>query len=299
MKFFKNFYYKNEKLINNKGNYNSHVIPFFFNNKKMYIEYINSLDIIKKTNKTILYNYITKKFINYNKIIKKIYNKNDIIIIIYNSKNINNDLFYECLNTIKRNKTYIINTEQTSIFQVFENIKKLNQYIINKNNIYLCDYSFANINTLANNNIQSKLLEYQFNQDEICNLEKNIDIVTISFKNSSSKKRNCINLSLKNNFKNYLDIKGWGIKRDRLLFRSKILINIHYNSSYEIFEEIRCNRCIFNKIIVISEYSKDWKKFKYRHNMIFTDYDNIINKTKEVLNNYNYYYSLLFKNLKL
>ena len=150
-------------------------------------------------------------------------------LIVKKAKFIKGDIknFQHLSNTIKKNKTYILNTEQTSIALVFENIKKLNQYIINKNNIYLCDYSFANINILANNNIQSKLLEYQFNQDEICNLEKNIDIVTLSFKDSSSKKRNCINLLLKNNFKNYLDITGWGIKRDILLFRSKILINIH------------------------------------------------------------------------
>ena len=71
LKFFRKFYYKNE-IINKKGNYNSHIIPFYIS-KEFYIEYINSLDIIKKTNKTILYNYMRKYFINYNKIIKNIH----------------------------------------------------------------------------------------------------------------------------------------------------------------------------------------------------------------------------------
>ena len=175
--------------------------------------------------------------------------------------------------------------------------------VIDKNNcknITLCDYSYANMELLKNNNIKSMLLPYGIYKNEIYNFEKNIDISTISFKSKGNclSRRNHIYNLLINNFKDVVDIKGWGYERDNLLFRSKILINVHHSTDYTIFEEIRCNRCIFNKIIVISEYSYKWENFPLKEHMIFTDYDNIINKTKEVLNNYDYYYNLLFKNLK-
>ena len=33
------------------------------------------------------------------------------------------------------------------------------------------------------------------------------------------------------------------------------LLNIHYNPSYSTFESIRCDRLIFNKVIIFSEKS--------------------------------------------
>ena len=52
--------------------------------------------------------------------------------------------------------------------------------------------------------------------------------------------------------------------------------------NYNIFEEIRCNRCIYNDMIVISENSifSDKIKSKFNKNKIFCKYDDIINTIK-------------------
>lgn len=51
-------------------------------------------------------------------------------------------------------------------------------------------------------------------------------------------------------------LKGWGKERDNRLFKNAILINIHKDiSRFRVFEEIRCNRCLYNGMMVISEKS--------------------------------------------
>uniref|UniRef100_A0A6C0EIP9 Glycosyltransferase n=1 Tax=viral metagenome TaxID=1070528 RepID=A0A6C0EIP9_9ZZZZ len=288
-------------LIDNKSNYNIYILSYGIKGDSSYNlcnEYINSLDIVKKCNKLIFLKYHTKKnnIFNFKRALKSLGTPiNDKIIIIYNSSIDPNNMLLT-LNNFDYN-FIIINIEQVSRKIVLNNLLSIDKN--NCKNITLCDYSYANIELLKNNNIKSMLLPYGIYKNEIYNFEKNIDISTISFKSEEcvSRRSHIYNLLI-NNFKDVVDIKGWVYERDKLLFRSKILINVHHFTDYTIFEEIRCNRCIFNKIIVISEYSYKWENFPLKEHMIFTDYDNIINKTKEVLNNYDYYHNLLFKNLK-
>ena len=307
--YYYNRYFKITKIIksiNNKSNYKVYIFSYGLNGRSSYYlcnEYINSLDIVKKSSKLIFFIYPAKKnnIFNLKRSLNELKYMNisckDKIIIIYNPS-INP---YNML-SILSNLNYqfiVINTEQVSRNIIMNNLKLINNY--NSKYITLGDYSYANIDLLKNENIKSILLPYGINKEEICNFDKTIDISTISFKSKEKclNRRNNIYSLLKNNFSNYKDIKGWGYKRDKILFRSKILINIHYSEDYTIFEEIRCNRCIYNKVIVISEYSYNWENFPLKEHMIFTDYDNIIDKTQEVLNNYAYYYNLLFKDLKL
>ena len=48
-------------------------------------------------------------------------------------------------------------------------------------------------------------------------------------------------------------VAGWGQERDQELFKHKILVNIGLSHDRMIFEALRCYRCLFNKMIVISE----------------------------------------------
>ena len=77
------------------------------------------------------------------------------------------------------------------------------------------------------------------------------------------------------------------------LSQHKILINIGYDPSYKIFESIRCDRCIFNKMIVISEQKENIDLYGLKDYMIFEDYNKIVDKAIEVLNNYEFYYKKL------
>lgn len=75
---------------------------------------------------------------------------------------------------------------------------------------------------------------------------------------------------------------------------TKILINIHQTIYHHTFEEIRCLPALFNGVIVISEISPLHKLIPYNELIIWCEYDNIFEKTKEVLDNYEKYYSLIF-----
>jgi len=131
---------------------------------------------------------------------------------------------------------------------------------------------------------------------EIYNFEKIKNICFIGDLNSNHRKNILNNKRLINK----IDIIGrYGKNRDQLLFKYKILLNLHYDNNYNVLEELRINRCIFNKMIVISENSIDQNKYILKNNMIFSSYDKIIDTVIDVLDNYDYYYKKLFSKFNL
>jgi hypothetical protein len=91
----------------------------------------------------------------------------------------------------------------------------------------------------------------------------------------------------------------YGNTRDNILLRSKVLVNIHNAKDYLILEEIRITRCILNKVIVISEKSLEEENYPLINYVITCDYNNLVNKATEVLNNYDYYYKLIYENFDI
>ena len=81
-------------------------------------------------------------------------------------------------------------------------------------------------------------------------------------------------------------ISGWKKERDEKLFTYKILLNLCNEKDYKIFESLRCDRCIFNKMIVISDKKDDMYSYYLKDYIIFEDYNKIADKAIEVLNNY-------------
>lgn len=187
------------------------------------------------------------------------------------------------------NKIFIFNTEQLSRENELLRIQNID------NDINIIDYSLANIkyiNIIKNN--KALYLPYLVNTNKIYNYDKTNDIAIIG---SWSKYRNNILQQLSLNTKiNY--IKGFYNDRDDLLFRHKILVNVHYDTSYRIFEQWRCNRCILNKMIVITETSEDID-FELKEFIIECKYEDLVTTTMNVLQNYEYYYNILFKNFDI
>ena len=110
---------------------------------------------------------------------------------------------------------------------------------------------------------------------------------------------NKINENIKNSYSIGHPIL-YGKERDDILFRSKILVNIHHREKdYFILEEIRIIRCILNKVIVISENSLDHINFILYKYIIFVDYDKLVEKTMDVLINYDNYYNKIFKDFDI
>jgi hypothetical protein len=75
---------------------------------------------------------------------------------------------------------------------------------------------------------------------------------------------------------------------------TKVLINIHQTPHHDTFEELRCLPALQNGVIVVSEKSPLSHLVPYNELIIWSDYDNIINKTKEVLENYEEYHKKKF-----
>ena len=76
-------------------------------------------------------------------------------------------------------------------------------------------------------------------------------------------------------------------------------MNIHFGEDYTVFEEIRCNRCIFNKMIVISEKSVHMENYRLKKYMIECSIDEIPAMVETVLNDYDYYFNKLFLDFDL
>ena len=260
----------------------------------------------------LCYNHTLKYFIEYINSIKQIYNNIEIYQMIRNDKyydhltfdyvknNFNNKnlfIFVQGLPNIFLNQIqwhpffYVLNTEQNTRNNLF-----LHAILKLPNSIRIIDYSRENIRYLMNHNIFKNIIyiPYQVNSSEIYNYDKKYEIGMMTH---LSERRQTIfdNLKLRMPID---EISGFDLERDNYLFKHKILVNIHYNNGYSIFEQFRCNRCILNKMIVITETS-DLSEYELKDYVIMCDYNEIVDKCIEVLNNYDDYYDKLFGNFDL
>jgi hypothetical protein len=178
-------------------------------------------------------------------------------------------------------KYYLLNTEQLS----------KNEWIqrLISSNIKLADYSLANIQCMRRcfPTIDISYMPYMVNHAEIANYEKILDVACIMGCYGEYR------MNIINAIPNVCMVEGFGKERDHLLFRHKILVNVHFNEKFRIFEQMRCNRCVFNRMIVITEKSWDID-YELKPYIIECEYDEIVSMTKHVLENYNYYYHKLF-----
>lgn len=203
-------------------------------------------------------------------------------------KEIDDKLF----NYIENNNVYLINTEQLSSI--------INQQSINKypKQLNIIDYMSSNLK-YYDNKYTKYLLPYQINLNEIYNFDKQKDVGIIGVScNIPFNRQNVINLLKEQNI-NVDIITGWNNTRDIELFKYKIILNIGFHDSYKIMESFRCDRCVYNKIIVISDTKEDIHDYYLKDYIIYTNYQNIHDTTIEVLNNYDYYYNKLFSNFTL
>lgn len=228
------------------------------------------------------------KMIPFHRVTKLPLKNNDILIFI---RYIPKDL----LPFLAQKKHYLLNTEQLTrdsmVSSVFQDINK---------DTMILDYSKANIKLMSKipklTGRTIKYLPYQVNSKEIrsgLNGKKDLDVCIID--SPSPRRQTIINEIRK--LPNSRVIAGFGKSRDEILFRHKILVNIHAATDFNVFEQIRCNRCILNKMIVISEPNIDESlkcDFELQDYMIICPYEEIMNKVNEVLKNYDFFYHKLF-----
>lgn len=165
-------------------------------------------------------------------------------------------------------------------------------------NIKIIDYSEENLKYM-DKTYSSFFLPYQVNYSEIYNFKKDNNICIISDINNISKRRKYIVEKLKQHNINVDIISGFGKERYLKIFKYKIILNIGWSECYKIFESIRCDRCVYNKMIVISD-TKNYQSSHYLKDfIIFEEYEKIPNRVIHILQNYDTIYKNLFENFDI
>ncbi len=142
------------------------------------------------------------------------------------------------------------------------------------------------------------ILPYQLNDRENAEQDKIYDCAMIGM--NSDRRRNIYQQLLKRGVR-VLNVEGWGFMRDNLLFRCKVLVNVHFSEDYQIYETIRCDRCTWNNMIVVTEESfSDSQQDSTNSNKILEKYridcayENIVDMVKHVLDHYDAMYQHIF-----
>lgn len=184
------------------------------------------------------------------------------------------------------NGDIVINTEQLS--------REDQRKIIQSYNVPIIDYSYKNLSYLKNKN--TYMFPFIFDSKYLWKFSpKNYIYDVIFFGCKSDRRMKIIN-----------ELKSRGVKvaflqniynddMNRIIFNSKIMLNIHYADDYKVFEFLRCLEPMYNKIVVVSEdtditLERQCETYNYMLDFVnFTSYDKITDKVIEILNDFDTY----------
>lgn len=194
---------------------------------------------------------------------------------------------------------YLINTEQSSR-PLWSTIMRY----YTTTTVNLIDYDFYQTKVLQQFTPDREIfyLPYQVTEQETTHLKSLIEntkkIYNVAFcSTNQSERRLNIFTQLEQRGLTVTDVSGWKEQRDRKISQSQILVNIHYDDSYKIFEHMRCDRWILSGMLVVSEESLSDLSNDCQDLMIVVKYDQIVDKIVDIINNYELYYSKYLNNL--
>ena len=235
----------------------------------------------------------------------------NIVLVIANKKTIsfdnNNKIIYIYCNveqTIIDDTAITLSKEPLSKIQFNNKYYTVNMEMFDdfKNNDIIIEYSKPNIKNIEISGLYQEFLpkmEYisaALYKNVTTNQNvKTVDTLTlfgdINLSPRRTQKLEEINNLLTNhrNENNY-----YGEELKTLLENTKILVNIHQSDHENTFEEIRVLPALQQRVLVISEVSPLTEIVPFNPLIIWATYDNIIQKIKEVLDNYETYYSQIF-----
>ncbi|QKF94629.1 glycosyltransferase [Fadolivirus algeromassiliense] len=235
--------------------------------------------------------YINVKLVKYETFedIEKIKDEDNVCLCIVNYTSNVHKMINKFFST--KNNCIILNLEQTTrkdLIEYYSDIHKYTDTVI--------DYSNENMEYLYNEyNFESFQIPYQYNEDEISKLKKFLDVkkeydvVFCGWIDNKCSRRNNILNKLSSIGINVKIVSGWGDNRDKDIAKGKILLNLHYNDDYNIYESIRCDRWVFSGHLVISDDSLNINKLDINKLIIFEKYENLVDKVIDVLKNYEFY----------
>ena len=184
---------------------------------------------------------------------------------------------------------YLVNVEQCTIQEYYNS---LNDILIK--NIQVIDYSNENIKIL-NNNSNMIHLPYQYNDSEvnilkeyIKNSEKQYDVAFVG--HLSTKRQKIYDELVKKGIKMLHVNNKWGHDRDKSISQAKILLNIHFDETYNIYEPLRCDRWAFAGMPVISENSLHSDTLDINSLIVFGEYDHLVDQIVYNIHNYDQFH---------
>lgn len=200
-------------------------------------------------------------------------------------RSLNNDSVKGTIN-YDENKTYLVR------------INELERY--NKND-FIIDYSIPNIHNIHESKykIYTKKMIYiaPYIYDDIYKIMSNRNIQSLTtFINTNEPRRKQLLSNLSNRNVKHTNVNNCfdKYKLQDLYKQTRVLINIHQTDHHHTFEELRCLPALQNGVIVVSEKSPLNNLIPYNDLIIWTDYENVIDKVKDVLDNYETYHNLIF-----
>ncbi len=186
----------------------------------------------------------------------------------------------------KYDNVYFINAEQLSITRFYNDIKTRID-----SGIKYIDYNIENCLLLS---LNCSYIPYQYCDNEIaklkefCKVEPKYDIGIVGTKSAY---RNSIVEQLDKRGIKYHYIVGWKDERDKQIAECRILLNLHYDKDYQVFEHLRCDRWLFAGKMVISDETIFMDSLDIKDLVIFEKYDKLVDKVVDVIDNYDKYYN--------
>jgi len=175
-----------------------------------------------------------------------------------------------------------------------------NYDILNISDIII-DYSNANIYNVKSCPIYNSFSKkHIYISSSIYNpyfIKENRNITTLTtFINTNEDRRKKLLKNIHNQKIQHTNINNCFQENElqHILKKTKIIINIHQTPHHHTLEELRVLPALECGVIVISEQSPLLENIPFSDLIIWTNYDNIVQKTKEVINNYDFFYNKIF-----
>ena len=175
------------------------------------------------------------------------------------------------------------------------------------NSDIIIDYSIPNIYHVSSSNLFNDFSKkHIYIAPSLCDClyfskeARGLSILT-TFIDVNQERRLILLENIKNQQIKHTNVNTCFSKKDltTLYKNTKVLINIHQTDHHHTFEELRILPALMCGVIVISENSPFNNLIPYNNYIIWSSYENILDKAKEVLENYDYFHDLIFSNTKL
>ena len=182
----------------------------------------------------------------------------------------------------KEKTEYIyFNCEQMTRKYALNHLKSL---IITSKPVEIWDYSLKNIEILKEHGITAKYVKVYPSDEYLERVKlwiKQIPEYDVGFCGELSGRRNTILDNIKKLGITVNIVKKWGDERDKELAKCRIIINIHYDKDYNIFETARCEPWLTLGIPVVSEISLD-----NDDRCINVPYNNMVDEVCKIIKTY-------------